>query len=233
MSRLSRRLVQLYVGLLLYGASAALLLRAGLGLVPWDVFHQGVGERAGLSLGLVVNITGVLLLLLWWPLRERPGLGTVSNVLLVGLSLDATAALVPPVTSLAGQIPLMLGAVVLNGLATGLYLSASFGAGPRDGLMTGVSRVAGRSVRLVRTSIEVLVLAVGIVLGGTAGAGTVVYAVAIGPLAQFFLRVLAPPAPGGDTGGRMDFEDRGKRGTVRLWSRRVDRDNEPSSADAG
>ncbi|SOD64107.1 Uncharacterized membrane protein YczE [Streptomyces zhaozhouensis] len=233
MSRLSRRLVQLYLGLLLYGASAALLLRAGLGLVPWDVFHQGVGERTGLSLGLVVNITGLLLLLLWWPLRERPGLGTVSNVLLVGLSLDATAALVPPVTPLAGQIPLMLGAVALNGLATGLYLSARFGAGPRDGLMTALSRVTGRSVRLVRTSIEIAVLAVGIALGGTAGAGTVVYALAIGPLAQFFLRVLARPAAGGDTGGTMDFEDRGKRGTVRLWSRRVDRDNEPSSADAG
>lgn len=241
MHRLSRRLVQLYVGLLLYGASAGLLLRAGLGLDPWDVFHQGVSEHVGLSIGLVVNVTGALVLLLWWPMRERPGLGTISNVLLVGTAIDATLALVPPVTALAAQIPLMLGAVALNGLATGLYISARFGAGPRDGLMTGLSRVSGRSIRLVRTGIEVVVLLAGVALGGTAGVGTVVYAVAIGPLAQFFLRVLAtpeaPPGPGADTPPDvrpgMDFEERGRRGILRPWSRRMDRDHEPSSVDAG
>ncbi|MDT0343764.1 membrane protein YczE [Streptomyces litchfieldiae] len=195
MNRLPRRLVQLYAGLLLYGASAALLVRAGLGLDPWDVFHQGIAEHVGLSIGMVVNITGALVLLLWIPLRERPGLGTLSNVALVGLSMDATLALVPRVGAPLAQIPLLLGAVVLNGVATGLYISARFGAGPRDGLMTALHRVTGRSLRLVRTGIEVTVLTVGVLLGGAAGVGTVVYALAIGPLAQFFLRMFAlPPA---------------------------------------
>ncbi|WP_233580641.1 membrane protein YczE [Streptomyces triticirhizae] len=249
MRRMSHRLVRLYVGLLLYGASAGLLVRAGLGLDPWDVFHQGVSEHTGLSIGLVVNITGALVLLLWWPMRERPGLGTLSNVLLVGLAIDATMALVPEVEPVAAQAPLMLGAVALNGLATGLYISARFGPGPRDGLMTGLARVTGRSIRLVRTGIEASVLLAGVLLGGTAGVGTVVYALAIGPLAQFFLRVLAPQEDtaegtaedtaeeGADTrpgaGSGMDFEDRGRRGILRPWSRRMDRDHEPSSVDAG
>lgn len=168
------------------------------------MFHQGVAEGTGLSIGTVAVATGAAVLLLWLPLRQRPGLGTVSNVVLVGVAIDATLAAVPPPDALAVRVPLMLAAVVLNGLATGLYIAAGFGPGPRDGLMTGLHRVTGRSLRLVRTAIEVAVLAAGVLLGGTAGAGTVVYALAIGPLAQFFLRRCAMPGrAGAGTGGRF------------------------------
>jgi uncharacterized membrane protein YczE len=190
-ARLPRRLTQLYVGLVLYGASIALMVPAGLGLSPWDVFHQGVSGRSGLSLGTVVILASVAVLLLWIPLRERPGLGTVSNVLLIGLAMDATLAVVPDLESLAARVAVLVGAVVLNGMATGMYIGARFGPGPRDGLMTGLHRVTGRSVRLVRTAIEAAVLITGFALGGTAGVGTALYALAIGPLAQFFLRVFA------------------------------------------
>ncbi|HEV7626534.1 MAG TPA: hypothetical protein VGO89_08555 [Streptomyces sp.] len=189
----ARRLVQLYVGLVVYGASSGLMVQAGLGLDPWDVLHQGLAEHTGISIGMIAIIMGALVLLLWMPLRQRPGLGTVSNVVLVGLAMDAAIWLVPQQHALAVQIPLMIGAVALNGLATGLYISARYGAGPRDGLMTGLHRVTGRSIRLVRTGIEVAVLATGLLLGGTAGVGTVVYALAIGPLSQLFLRVFAVP----------------------------------------
>lgn len=187
--RLPRRLVQLYGGLVLYGASIALMVRADLGLAPWDVFHQGAAGRTGLSIGTVAIAAGAGVLLLWIPLRQRPGPGTVSNVILVGLAMDATLAVAPEPEALAARIPLLAAAVVLNGAATGLYLAARFGAGPRDGLMTGLHRVTGRSVRLVRTGIELTVLAAGLLLGGAAGAGTALYALAIGPLAQFFLRL--------------------------------------------
>jgi uncharacterized membrane protein YczE len=193
--RLPRRLVQLYAGLVLYGASVALMVPAGLGLSPWDVFHQGVSRLSGLSIGTVAILASVGVLLLWIPLRERPGLGTLSNVVLVGVSMDATLALVPDMRTLGARIPLLLAAVLLNGVATGMYISARFGAGPRDGLMTGLHRVTGRSVRLVRTSIEAVVLAAGILLGGTVGVGTALYALAIGPLSQIFLRILAIPRP--------------------------------------
>jgi uncharacterized membrane protein YczE len=169
------------------------MVRAGLGLDPWDVFHQGVAERNGLSIGTVSVLVGAFVLLLWWPLRQRPGLGTVSNVVVIGTSMDATLWLVPHCHAMAVRIPLMAGAVVLNGVATGMYISAHFGPGPRDGLMTGLNRVTGRSIRLVRTCVEVTVLATGFLLGGSVGVGTVVYALAIGPLAQFFLRVFAVP----------------------------------------
>ncbi len=194
--RLARRLVRLYAGLVLYGASLALMVRADLGLGPWDVFHQGVSGHTGLTIGTVVIITGAAVLLLWIPLRERPGLGTVSNVVVVGLAMDATLALLPEPGALAVRAPLLVGAVVLNGAATGLYITARFGPGPRDGLMTGLHRVTGHSVRLVRTGIEVVALATGFLLGGTVGAGTVLYALAIGPLSQFFLRIFGtPPSP--------------------------------------
>ena len=189
----------LYVGLTLYGASAALMVRAGLGLDPWDVFHQGLSERTGLSIGTVAIVIGAAVLLLWWPMRQRPGLGTVSNVFLVGLSMDATLWLLPAQDQMAVRIPLLVSGVVLNGVATGMYISARFGPGPRDGLMTGLHKITGRSIRLVRTGIEVAVLVSGILLGGSAGVGTVLYALAIGPLSQFFLRVFAPV--GGDSGG--------------------------------
>ena len=183
------RLVRLYLGLVLYGASGALQLRAGLGLGPWDVFHQGVARHTGLSIGTVAIVVGAAVLLLWIPLRERPGLGTVSNVVVVGLAMDATLFLAPEVRGTALRAALLGFAVALNGLATGLYISARFGAGPRDGLMTRLHELTGRSVRLVRTSIEVTVLVCGCLLGGSAGIGTVVYALAIGPLAQAFLRL--------------------------------------------
>lgn len=191
--RLGRRLVQLYAGLLLFGGSIGLMVQSGLGLPPWDVLHQGIANHTGLSIGTVSIFAGAAVLLLWLPLRERPGLGTVSNVVLVGLAMDATIWLVPAPHALTLRIPMLAAGVVLNGVATGLYISARFGPGPRDGLMTGLHRVTGRSVRLVRTGIEATVLVSGLLLGGTAGAGTLVYALGIGPLSQLFLRVFALP----------------------------------------
>ncbi len=199
-NRLGRRLVQLYVGLALYGASSALLVVSGLGLEPWNVLHQGLAELTGLTIGVVSIIVGAAVLLLWIPLRQRPGLGTVSNVFMVGLAMDGTLALVPEAHGLAVRIPLLLAGIVLNGAATGLYISANFGPGPRDGLMTGLHRRTGRSIRLIRTALEVMVVATGFALGGTVGIGTLLYALAIGPLAQLFLRVFAAPsASGGST----------------------------------
>ncbi|MFF7730044.1 YitT family protein [Streptomyces sp. NPDC008001] len=190
---LARRLLQLYTGLALYGASGALQLRAGLGLAPWDVLNQGVARHTGISIGAASIAIGALVLLLWIPLRQRPGLGTVSNVLVIGLAMDATLSVAPDPRSLWIRIPLLGFSVVLCAVATGLYISARFGPGPRDGLMTGLHRRTGRSVRLVRTCIEVAVLVTGFVLGGSVGAGTVFYALAIGPLSQFFLRLFALP----------------------------------------
>ncbi|WP_245791442.1 membrane protein YczE [Actinacidiphila rubida] len=193
-----RRLVRLYAGLALYGSSDALLIRAHVGLDPWDVFHQGLSRHTGLSIGAVSVVVGAAVLLLWWPIRQRPGLGTVSNVVLVGTFIDLTMAVVPQYEALAVRVPLMAAAVVLNGAATGLYITARFGPGPRDGLMTGLHRRTGRSLRLIRTGIELSVLAAGFVLGGGVGVGTVVYALAIGPLAQFFLKRFALPASGAE-----------------------------------
>ncbi|SCF41764.1 YczE/YyaS/YitT family protein [Micromonospora mirobrigensis] len=195
-----RRLTQLYAGLVLYGVSMAMMIRSDLGLDPWDVFHQGLSLRTGLSFGTVTIAVGALVLLLWIPLRQRPGLGTISNVLVIGLVVDATAALLPAGLPLPARIALLVGGIVANGAATGLYIGARLGPGPRDGLMTGyVARRPGRSIRLVRTVIEVTVLALGWLLGGTVGLGTVAYAVGIGPLTQLFLppfTVADPPASG-------------------------------------
>ncbi|MFI6653405.1 YitT family protein [Streptomyces sp. NPDC050529] len=198
-SHLPRRLIQLYAGLALYGASSALLVVAGLGLEPWGVLHQGLAELTGISIGVVSIIIGAIVLLLWIPLRQRPGLGTVSNVFAVGLAMDGTLALVPEVHGLAAQAGVMVAGVVLNGVATGLYIAARFGPGPRDGLMTGLHRRTGRSIRLVRTAIEIAVVATGFLLGGSLGVGTVLYALAIGPLAQFFLRFFTISDSGGTT----------------------------------
>ncbi|MEU4037604.1 YczE/YyaS/YitT family protein [Streptomyces collinus] len=197
---LGRRLTQLYAGLALYGASSALLVASGLGLEPWNVLHQGLAELTGLTIGVVSIVVGAGVLLLWIPLRQRPGLGTVSNVFVVGLAMDGTLALLPDVHGLAVRVPLLVAGIVLNGAATGLYIAASFGPGPRDGLMTGLHRRTGRSLRLMRTAVEVTVVATGFVLGGTIGVGTLLYALSIGPLAQLFLRVFAvPAAPDGST----------------------------------
>ncbi|MER7000043.1 hypothetical protein [Streptomyces sp. NPDC000410] len=197
MSTLFRRLLHLYLGLALYGASSALLIRSGLGLEPWNVLNEGLAEHTGLTIGVVSIIVGALVLLLWIPMRQKPGLGTVSNVFVIGIAMDGALAVVPDVHGLAAQIPVMIAGIVLNGAATGLYISARFGPGPRDGLMTGLHRLTGRSIRLVRTAIEVVVVATGFLLGGTVGVGTVAYALAIGPLAQLFLRVFAIPDAGG------------------------------------
>ena len=190
---MTRRLVQLYAGLVLYGASMALMIRAGLGLDPWDVLHQGLAERLPLSFGMVTIVVGALVLLAWIPLRQRPGVGTVSNVVVIGLAVDASLAVLPAPDALALRVAFMLAGVGLNGVATAAYIGARLGPGPRDGLMTGLVRRTGRSVRLVRTSIEVTVLAAGWLLGGTVGVGTVVYALGIGPLVHVLLPALVVP----------------------------------------
>jgi uncharacterized membrane protein YczE len=194
---LPRRLIQLYVGLVAYGASSALQVRAALGLDPWDVFHQGLADRLHVSIGAVVIGVGVLVLLAWIPLRQRPGLGTISNVIVLGLALDATLWAVPPPHLMAVRIAYLVAGIVLCGAATGLYIGARFGPGPRDGLALGLSRVSGRSIRLVRTGVELTVLALGWLLGGTVGVGTLAFAVTIGPLTQVFLPLfaIAQPAP--------------------------------------
>ncbi len=168
----------------------ALMLRSHLGLDPWDVFHQGVAAHVPLTIGQVTILTGAVVLLLWIPLKQWPGLGTVLNVILIGLAMDATLALVPDPqlgTDWAWRAVLLAAGIVLNGIAGGLYIGAQLGPGPRDGLMTGLAPLTGRSIGLVRTLIEVTVLAIGWLLGGTVGVGTVAYAVTIGPLVQFFL----------------------------------------------
>src|SRR4051794_26640243 len=164
----------LMVGLTLYGLSDAMLVLAGLGLDPWDVLHQGLSRSVGGQVGTWTDIVGVVVLLGWIPLRQRPGLGTVTNVVVIGLVLNASLSVLPRPHGVAAQVAVMLAAVVLNALATGLYIGAGLGPGPRDGLMTGIA-ARGYSVRVVRTVIELTVLAVGWLLGGAVGVGTVVY----------------------------------------------------------
>jgi uncharacterized membrane protein YczE len=184
MRAMPRRLVQLYAGLVLYGFSMALQIQATLGLGPWDVFHEGVAERTGLSFGTVVIVTSVFVLLLWIPLRQRPGIGTLSNVVVVGLAADAGLALIPEGGSLSVRMTMLTAAVFLNAVAGAAYLGARLGPGARDGLMTGLVRRTGGSVAKIRTGIELSVMTIGFALGGTVGLGTILYAVSIGPLLQ-------------------------------------------------
>lgn len=185
--KLGRRLPQLTVGLVLYGVSLGLMVRGDIGLAPWDVLHSGLIRHVPITLGQAVVLMSFVVLLLWIPLREQPGIGTIANALIVGLSADATLWLLAEPTALAARIALMVSGVVLCGLASGLYIGAQLGRGPRDGLMTGLHRRTGLSIRLVRTLLEVAVVLVGLLLGGVLGVGTVVYALTIGPLTQLFL----------------------------------------------
>ena len=194
--RLGRRLPQLLVGLALYGASLAMMVRGALGLAPWDVLHSGFIRHVPMTIGAAVVLFSFLVLLLWIPLRERPGIGTVANALLVGLSADATLAVLAEPDSLVLRIGLTLGGLVLNALATALYIGSQFGRGPRDGLMTGFAPRSGLSLRLVRTALEVAVVVVGLLLGGALGVGTVLYALAIGPLAQLMVPWCTVELPG-------------------------------------
>lgn len=182
----SRRFAQLLAGLALYGISDGLLLRARLGVDPWDVLHQGLSRDVGLQVGTWTVVVGAAVLIGWVPLRQRPGLGTVFNVVVIGLVVNATLAEVPPFSALALRGPVLVGAVLLNGIATGLYIGAGLGPGPRDGIMTALAG-RGHSVRVVRTVTELAVLGAGWALGGNVGVGTVLYALTIGPIVHLSL----------------------------------------------
>jgi uncharacterized membrane protein YczE len=197
-----RRLIQLFAGLVLYGVSCAMIIRATLGNDPWDVLHQGLARQTDMGTGVWTVIVSGAVLLLWIPLRQRPGFGTVSNAIVVGLVMQVVLDRFEPAEALGGQVALMVGGVLLNGIATGMYIGARLGPGPRDGLMTGLA-ARGHSIRVVRTGIEVTVLVIGWVLGGTVGVGTVLYALMIGPLVHITLPLFesaerpprAPAAP--------------------------------------
>lgn len=182
-----RRLGQLLVGLVLFGTSMAMMTRAGLGLNPWDVLHDGLTDRTPLTFGMATVLTAVVVLLLWIPLRQRPGVGTVANVVVIAVTVDLVRLVLPQAHELGWRVTLLVGGIVLNALATAVYVGARLGPGPRDGLMTGLNARTGVSVRVVRTLIELAVLAGGWALGGAVGVGTVLFAVAIGPLTQLFL----------------------------------------------
>ncbi|WP_067795885.1 YczE/YyaS/YitT family protein [Actinomadura formosensis] len=195
MALITRRLVQLYAGLAFYGLGIALQVASGLGNDPWDVLHQGLSRRFGLSIGVWIIITGAVVMLAWIPLRQRPGIGTISNVILIGAFADLFLWLLPTPDALAARWAYLITAVLVGGFATGCYIGAGLGPGPRDGLMTGLA-ARGHSIRVVRTAIELTVLGTGWLLGGTVGVGTLLYAVAIGPLTHVLLPALTvkPPA---------------------------------------
>ncbi len=194
--RLPRRIAQLVVGLGIYGTSMALMIRGGLGQMPWDVLHFGLAGHVALSIGQVVIAASFVVLLLWIPLRQMPGLGTILNAVLIGLATDAVLTMLNAPGTWAGRIGFMVAGVGINAVATALYIGAQLGPGPRDGLMTGLSRRFGHSLRLMRTSLEVVVVALGWSLGGVVGVGTVAYALGIGPLTQLLLPWCTVPLPG-------------------------------------
>ncbi|MFI2751870.1 YitT family protein [Cellulomonas sp. P22] len=204
--RLTRRGVQLLAGLVLFSASIGMIVHSGLGNMPWDVLGQGVAVHLGWTLGTTTLVLSVLVLACWFPLRQRPGAGTIANVVVIGLLVDPFLALLdllPADLDTAGRVALVVGGIALNGVASGLYIGARLGPGPRDGLMTGLVARTGRPVHLVRTSIEVLVVAVGWVLGGTVGLATLAYALCIGPLVHLLLpRLTVPQRPAGPVPGR-------------------------------
>jgi uncharacterized membrane protein YczE len=185
--RMPRRVLQLVVGLAIYGASMAMVIRGALGAIPWDVLHTGLIEHIPITFGQMSILLALVVLLMWIPLRQMPGLGTIANVFLVGLAADIALAIVPETDEIGARLALLLAGIVLNAVATAMYIGSQLGPGPRDGLMTGLARISGHSIRLVRTSIEVFVVAVGALLGGSVGVGTVLYALAIGPLVHWML----------------------------------------------
>lgn len=194
--RLPQRGTLLFAGLVLYGVSDALLVLAALGLDPWDVLHQGLSRSVGLQVGTWTNLVGAAVLLAWLPLRQRPGIGTLANVVVIGTTLDVTLALLPRPHLLTGRISVLVVGIAMNAVATGAYIGAGLGPGPRDGLTTGIA-ARGHSLRRVRTCIEVSALVVGWLLGGTVGWGTLAYALLIGPLVHVTipaLRVRENPA---------------------------------------
>jgi uncharacterized membrane protein YczE len=182
-----RRVPRLVAGLVLCGLGIAFMVAADLGLAPWSVLDQGISDRTGIPIGTVSIIVGAVVLLAWLPLRERPGLGTILNVLLIGLTIDAALLVLETPDSLAARLAYLTIGALLWGPGSGLYIGAGLGPGPRDGLMTGLAARGVGSIRLVRTGIELTALAVGWLLGGSVGLGTVVFAVTIGPNVQFFL----------------------------------------------
>ncbi len=188
--RMPERLLRLMLGLWLYGLSIALMIEGTVGASPWDVFHQGASLHLPLSFGVVMILASVVVLLAWIPLRQMPGLGTVANTLLIGPFADLNLALLATPDNLALRYAFMLAGVVVCAFATGLYIGAQLGPGPRDGLMTGLARRTGWSIRRVRTLIEIAVLAAGVLLGGIFGVGTIVFALGVGTVTQFFLRRL-------------------------------------------
>lgn len=193
--RLLMRSAMLLTGLVGFGISSGLILQANLGVDPWDVFHQGLARTFGGQVGTWAIIASVFVLLLWIPLRARPGLGTLANSVIVGLVINATVWLVPAQHHLPWQASLLAAGIVLNGLATGLYIGAGFGPGPRDGLTTAIA-ARGHQIRVVRTLIEVTVLAAGWLLGGSVGAGTVLYAALIGPITHRTIPLFTPKTEG-------------------------------------
>lgn len=180
------RVARLYLGLAGFGVSIALLVRARLGLDPWDVLHQGIARHLGVPIGWVVTGVSGIVLLAWIPLRQRPGFGTVSNAIVVGLVADQALTVIPSPRALAVRLATLAGAIGLNAVSTACYIGAGLGPGPRDGLMTGLAR-RGYSIRVVRSAIEVTVLVAGMLLGGSVGIGTVAYALSIGPLVHLLL----------------------------------------------
>jgi uncharacterized membrane protein YczE len=191
---MTRRIAQLAVGLFCYGLGIALMVQAGLGIAPWDVLTQGLQFKTGWNFGLLVILTSIVVLLLWIPLRQRMGIGTIANALLIGVFVEVGFAWFPVPTNLGWSIVSFATGLVLVGFATGLYIGARFGPGPRDGLMTGLHRVTGRPIWVVRTGIEVVVLGIGWLLGGNVGLGTLAFALLIGPIAGFFMPILLVPA---------------------------------------
>jgi uncharacterized membrane protein YczE len=196
--RLARRLVQLYAGLLLYGFSIALMVRSDLGLAPWDVLHSGLTKHFPIDIGQALVIVSFIVMLAWIPLREIPGLGTISNAIVIGASTDVFLAVLSRPDAMSVRVVLLGAGILLQGLATAAYIGAQLGRGPRDGLMTGLARRTGHSLRLVRTLMELTVVAIGLLLGGVAGVGTILYAVSIGPLSQALLPPLLVAPAGAD-----------------------------------